>query len=94
MWSGISFFMVLVFVVWIFNVKNIFQETAMTAPQGEKQELGEIFQELDSVMQEAKDGLDSLGNAGQDGTGNKLPVNGEDKIKELKMRLENVRTTD
>lgn len=89
MWSGISFFMALVFVVWIFNTKKIFQETAMTAPQGEKQELGEIFQELDSVMQEAKEGLDSLGNIEQDKAGNKLPVNGEtDKIDELKMKLE------
>lgn len=89
MWSGISFFMVLVFVVWIFNTKKIFQETAMTAPQGEKQELGEIFQELNSVMQEAKEGLDSLGNIEQDKAGNKLPVNEEtNKINKLKARLE------
>jgi len=89
MWSGISFFMVLVFVVWIFNTKQIFQETAKSSAPDKTQELGDIFQEFNSAMQEVKEGLDSLENIEKEGNKNKLPVNDEaDKIDELKAILE------
>lgn len=89
MWSGISFFMVLVLVVWIFNAKQIFQETAKNSVPAETQELGDIFQEFNSAMQNVKQGLDNLENVEQVKNENRLPVNGEaDKIDELKMRLE------
>lgn len=97
MWSGISLFMVLIFGVWVFNAGQVFRETAKMSVSEENQELGEVFKELNSVMQEAKSGLDQLNteNGEKNVIENKLPANeGTDEINELKIKLENVRTDD
>lgn len=60
MWSGVSFFMVLIAVVWIFNTKQVFTETAKISETAEGQELSNAFGELNSAIQDIKSELDKL----------------------------------
>lgn len=93
MWTGITFFMVLILTIWLSNTKQVFEETA--ASKSQDKELGEIFGELNSAITELKSGFEELGNLQIEPNKieNNLPSNlEEDMIEELKMKLEENRS--
>ncbi|MFA6106404.1 MAG: hypothetical protein WC745_01880 [Patescibacteria group bacterium] len=58
MWSGVTFFMLAIIVIWVLNIKNIFQATPETAKSDFNWE--EISDNFSRSMEEAKKGIDEV----------------------------------
>ncbi|MDP3900646.1 MAG: hypothetical protein Q8Q23_06245 [bacterium] len=61
LWSGVIFFMGLIFLVWVLNFQQIFQQINQSALSNESNgELKEILNDLSATFNEAKQGIDEL----------------------------------
>jgi len=61
MWAGVAFFMVLIFGVWIFNLKNIFKTTEIKNTNNSAvQEWDKIADEFSKTLEKVKEGMAEL----------------------------------
>ncbi len=100
MWAGVTFFMVLIFGVWIFNIKNVFKTIENTDTNSSAvQEWDKIADEFSATLEKVKEGMAELKEVEteEDGrdvfsesatTTDDAIVSEDDKIEELKKRLE------
>ena len=59
MWSGISFFMVLILLFWFLNIKNVFRNIKDSSSPSQFS-WSEISDEFDKTMKQIKQGVDEL----------------------------------
>lgn len=90
LWSGVAFFMTVILVFWVINLKQVFKETASAPKNEEGMDWSKISEDFSKTMQEAKQAIGDL----------KAPVEMEiatsslgiatstSEIDELKKRLE------
>ncbi|MFA4833240.1 MAG: hypothetical protein WC619_00145 [Patescibacteria group bacterium] len=64
MWAGVSFFMVLISAFWILNIKSIFKEMKVAKENPQKFEWEKITNEFDQTIEQIKEGLVELKQAG------------------------------
>ncbi len=100
MWAGVTFFMVLIFGAWVFNLKNIFKTTENTDINNSAvQEWDKIADEFTKTLEKVKEGMAELKEIeteeeGRDifsetaTTSDDAVVFEDDEINELKKRLE------
>lgn len=96
MWSGVSFFMVLIFAFWLFNVREIFNNGKGGASPAKEQQfnLEEITDRFNESMKEVRQNLsqfDSLATTSVSVSGPAATTSGElsqEEIRALKSRLE------
>ena len=60
MWTGVSFFMVLILGFWILNIKSIFKEAKDVGNNSSRFEWNKITNEFDQTMEQIKKGLEEL----------------------------------
>lgn len=87
MWTGVTFFMVLILFVWITNTKKIFN-TISTNEDVEEFNWDEIRKGFDETMNDFKEGMEELNNLDQQATTTSEELNSTEDIAELKARLE------
>lgn len=57
MWVGVSFFMLVVLVGWVFSMKLMFQEQERKIAQGSNLDIDEISEKFNQTMQDVSEGL-------------------------------------
>jgi len=92
MWSGITFFMVLIIGFWLFNIKTIFKTDSNTANGNQQFNWNNIKGELNQTMAEVKKNLSEIKNLQNQTMPNTLPSGNissstEQKIEQLKEKL-------
>jgi len=60
MWIGISLVMVLILVGWIFNTKNVFNQSKNNSPNPDQFEWSRIKNELSQVINKTKENINQL----------------------------------
>ncbi len=92
MWSGVSFFMVFIAIVWIVNMKNIFKNNSLlfAAKQENGVSADDFSKNLTKSFSELRAGLNQLKNLqNENQTASTQTQNATDeKIQELKNKLE------
>lgn len=94
MWSGISFFMILILVAWGFNMKSVFRETAAktSGNKAADQSWDDLSKELTKVMATWDEKTNELKGVIASTTRNVLPTDepliSSSSINELKNKLE------
>ena len=63
MWSGVTFFMLVIGIIWIFNIKNVFEATPK---DNTGINLDEITENFSKTMEEAKEGIAELKEAAKE----------------------------
>lgn len=59
MWTAVTFFMVVIFVLWSFNIKNVFTSVKAVDNENDKFDWQALSQEFSSALDEAKEEYDS-----------------------------------
>lgn len=96
MWAGVSFFMVVILLVWILNLKNTFKTIEANNINAPNLEWSEITDNFSQTMDEVKKGLAELKEGAGTTTPNVLPESEDtatstgDDIKELQKRLKDL----
>ncbi len=100
MWAGVAFFMVLIFGIWIFNLKNVFKTTENTDTNNSAvQEWDKIADEFTKTLEKVKEGMAELKEVEIEEEGRNVfsetattsddaVIFEDDEINELKKRLE------
>ena len=99
MWAGVAFFMVLIFGVWIFNLKNVFKTTEnINTNNSAVQEWDKIADEFTKTLEKVKEGMAELKEVETEEEGRDIfseiatstddaVISEDDEIEELKKRL-------
>lgn len=86
MWSGVVFFMVLVFAGWLFNIRQISRKSRLESQKTESQkEVSGFLDDLNQSFAEVQKGMEELKIKGEEQA---LESEAETKIEELKNKLE------
>lgn len=99
MWSGISFFMILILVAWGFNMKSVFKETSAKAGgnKAANQDWDDLSKELTKVMATWDEKTNELKGVIASTTQNVLPTDepliSSSSINELRNKLETATST-
>ncbi len=100
LWSGVTFFMVVIFVFWIFNLKQTFKQIESSNSQNQEFNLNKITDDFSKTMEEMKGNLAdikefaeipaevSTSTEDKIGTSSPFVQPNQEEIDELKARLE------
>jgi hypothetical protein len=58
--AGVSFFMILIFSIWVMNVKNIFKQTALKNNTEDNIELNELTSQLEVTLKQVREGIGEI----------------------------------
>lgn len=96
LWAGVSFFMILILVVWIFSFKKVLKKINAQSDRDNNLNWTEITNDFSQTMDKMKQGLAEVKNnnpEAESNANNKLPENqgleiNREEITQLKTRLE------
>ncbi len=86
MWTGVIFFMVLIFVVWTFTFRGVLK-TDSSSEQGEQFNWQEIKQEFNQTIQEVKGNLGEIEKLRESVKEAQQTQMSEEQIEELKQKI-------
>jgi len=83
MWSGVTFFMLLILFFWVYNTKLVFRKIAEESPKYPDFELNKLSEDISKTIKEVEKNIKP-----------QTTVNETEKIEELKTKIEELSNTN